>query len=94
MKKYCQVIERFTLIETGARELSIFLGSGYNYSEETSLHRTPSGPQNSYRKCPLHTQTFFPDWLILLQKPALGCLDIVKSTLKFFKRPVFGEERT
>ena len=39
------------------------------------------------------TWGFFPNWFILLQKPAVRSLGIVQSTPKCVKRPLLGEER-
>ena len=36
---------------------------------------------------------FFPDWIILLLKPALECYGIMQSTPKCVKRPVLGDGR-
>ena len=59
---------------------------------ETSLQRTPSGPENSVRYREVSaTWRFFLNWLILLQKFALGCCGIVPLNPKSVKR--LGKER-
>ena len=60
--------------------VSIFFLSPLVFSE-ASLQLTPSGPKNSicHREVSA-TYWFFRNWLILLQKPALGCHDTVQLT--------------
>ena len=48
--------------------------SPLRWYSETSLQRTPSGPQNSVR---YKEVSVFLNWFILLQKPTLGCWGIV-----------------
>ena len=65
-----------------------------NNDSETSLQRKRLGPKTSARYREVSsTERFFPNLLILLQKPTLGRQSIVQSTPKCVKRPLLGEEK-